>query len=140
MTFSHIRNKKLQQANLQWKRVYWPEGQRWVRLRLCTRAIKTLEKKGLAAMAAEAGLDLSSLPYTDARPARTAWLAAQAVVPPQSAKRVGSSRKMKNAEKLAASAKAPLVARYVLGGPRVVLTRDPEMVASAAPRGAGAQP
>ena len=77
--------------------MYWPEGQRWVRLRLCTRAIKTIEKKGLAAMAAEAGLDLSTLPYT-------------------------------------------LVPRYVLGGPRVVLTRDPAMVASAEVRGPKAQP
>ena len=120
--------------------MYWPEGQRWVRLRLCTRAIKTIEKKGLAAMAAEAGLDLSSLPYTDARPARVEWLAAQAVTPPMSAKRVGSSRKMKNPEKLAASAKPALVPRYVLGGPRVVLTRDPAMVASAEVRGPKAQP
>lgn len=28
VTFSHKRNKKLQQANLQYKKVYWPEGQR----------------------------------------------------------------------------------------------------------------
>ena len=37
VTFSHKRNKKLQGVNLQWKRVYWPEAQRWVRLRICTR-------------------------------------------------------------------------------------------------------
>lgn len=86
-------------------------------------------------MAKEAGLDLSSLPYTDAGKARTEWLAAQPVVPPQSKKRVGSSRKMKNPEKLAASKKAPLVARYVIGGPRVILTRDPELVAAAPVRG-----
>ena len=30
LTFSHKRNKKLQQVNLQYKKVYWPEGQRWV--------------------------------------------------------------------------------------------------------------
>lgn len=28
VTFSHKRNKKLQQPNLQYKKVYWPEGQR----------------------------------------------------------------------------------------------------------------
>ena len=28
VSFSHIRNKKLQGANLQYKRVYWPEQQR----------------------------------------------------------------------------------------------------------------
>ncbi len=120
--------------------MYWPEGQRWVRLRLCTRAIKTIEKRGLTAMAAEAGVDLASLPYTDARPARLEWLAAQAVAPPQSAKWLGSSRKMRNPEKLASSAKPALVARYVLGGPRVVLTRDPAMVASTVVRGPKAQP
>lgn len=51
--------KKLQQANLQTKRLWWAEGKRWVKLRLSTRAIKTLEQKGLAAMAKEAGIDLS---------------------------------------------------------------------------------
>ncbi len=28
VTFSHKRNKKMQQVNLQYKKVYWPEGQR----------------------------------------------------------------------------------------------------------------
>jgi len=135
VTFSHKRNKKLQQPNLQMKRLFWAEEGRWVRLRICARAIKSVEKKGLAVMAKAAGLDLSSLPYTDAGKARTEWLAAQPVVPPQSKKRVGSSRKMKNPEKLAASKKAPLVARYVIGGPRVILTRDPELVAAAPVRG-----
>jgi len=135
VTFSHKRNKKLQQPNLQTKRLFWAEGGRWVRLRICARAIKSVEKKGLAVMAKEAGLDLSALPYTDAGKARTEWLAAQPVTPPQSKKRVGSSRRMKNPEKLAASKKAPLVARYVIGGPRVMLTRDPELIAAAPVRG-----
>ncbi|WP_416676233.1 50S ribosomal protein L28 [Egbenema bharatensis] len=59
ISHSHRRTKKLQQANLQEKRVWWPQGKRWVRLRLSTKAIKTLEKKGLAAMAKEAGIDLN---------------------------------------------------------------------------------
>jgi len=37
VTFSHTRNKKMQQVNLQYKRVYWPEGQRWVKLRICSK-------------------------------------------------------------------------------------------------------
>ena len=45
ISFSHIRNHKLQQVNLQWKRVYWPEGNCMVRLRLSTKAIKTLKTK-----------------------------------------------------------------------------------------------
>lgn len=38
VTFSHIRNKKLQGANLQDKKVYWPEMQRWVTLKVSTKA------------------------------------------------------------------------------------------------------
>jgi large subunit ribosomal protein L28 len=61
ISHSHIRNHKLQQVNLQWKRVWWSQGNRWVRLRLSTTAIKTLERKGLAAMAKEAGINLNKL-------------------------------------------------------------------------------
>jgi large subunit ribosomal protein L28 len=49
----------LQEANLQTKRVWWPQGKRFVKLRLSTKAIKTLEKKGISAMAREAGIDLA---------------------------------------------------------------------------------
>ncbi|MCL1464466.1 50S ribosomal protein L28 [Argonema galeatum] len=59
ISHSHRRTKKLQEVNLQWKRVWWAEGKRWVKLRLSTKAIKTLDHKGLAAMAKEAGLDLN---------------------------------------------------------------------------------
>ncbi len=46
---------------------------------------------------------------------------------PQSKDRVGKSRRMKNPEKLAASTKKPLVARYIVGN-RVILSRDPTHV------------
>lgn len=59
ISHSHRRTKKLQEANLQEKRVWWPQGKKWVKLRLSTKAIKTLEKKGISAMAREAGIDLS---------------------------------------------------------------------------------
>ena len=45
----------------------------------------------------------------------------------QSKTHIGSSRRMKNPEKLAASKKKPLVARYILKN-RVILTRDPTLV------------
>lgn len=61
ISHSHRRTKKMQEVNLQWKRIWWQEGKRWVRLRLSTKAIKTLEKKSLSAFAKEAGLDLSKL-------------------------------------------------------------------------------
>ena len=82
VTFSHKRNKKLQGVNLQYKRLFWPEAKRWVRLRLSTKAMKTVEKKGLAVMAKEAGLDLYRLPFEDARPQRLEWLAQQPKQPP----------------------------------------------------------
>jgi large subunit ribosomal protein L28 len=59
ISHSHRRTKKLQEANLQWKRVWWPQGNRWVKLQLSTKAIKTLEKNGLQAMAKQAGIDLN---------------------------------------------------------------------------------
>ena len=59
ISHSHRRNKRLQHVNLQWKRVWWAEGNRWVRLRLSTTAIKTLERKGIHAMAKEAGINLN---------------------------------------------------------------------------------
>ena len=59
ISHSHRRTKKLQQANLQYKRIWWQEGNRWVRLKLSTKAIKTLNKKGIEQMAKEAGIDLS---------------------------------------------------------------------------------
>lgn len=59
VSHSHRRTKKLQEANLQWKRVWWPQEKRWVKLRLSTKAIKTLEKKGLATFAREAGINLN---------------------------------------------------------------------------------
>jgi large subunit ribosomal protein L28 len=59
ISHSHRRTHKLQQANLQWKRIWWEEGNRWVRLKLSTKAIKTIQKKGLQAMAKEAGINLN---------------------------------------------------------------------------------
>ena len=61
ISHSHRRTKKLQEANLQWKRIWWAEGNRWVKLRLSTKAIKTLEHKGLAAMAKAAGINLNRI-------------------------------------------------------------------------------
>ena len=39
VSHSHIRTKKLQQANLQQRRLWWAEGNRWVKLRVTTRAL-----------------------------------------------------------------------------------------------------
>lgn len=79
-------------------------------------------------MAKEMGLDLSSLPYNDVSPARVDWLKENHKGYPAQPKKIGTSRRMKNPEKLAASKKKPLQARYVAGS-RVLLTRDPRYVA-----------
>jgi large subunit ribosomal protein L28 len=46
ISHSHRRTKRLQEVNLQWKRIWWEEGKRFVRLRLSTKALKTLKAKG----------------------------------------------------------------------------------------------
>lgn len=59
ISHSHRRTKRLQHVNLQVKRIWWPEGNRFVKLKLSTKALKTIEKRGLSSMAKEAGLDLN---------------------------------------------------------------------------------
>ncbi|MBZ8182210.1 MAG: 50S ribosomal protein L28 [Oscillatoria sp. PMC 1051.18] len=59
ISHSHRRTKRLQHANLQEKRIWWPEGNRFVKLKISTKALKTLQKKGLQKMADEAGINLN---------------------------------------------------------------------------------
>ncbi len=61
VSHSNIKTKKRQLPNLQTRRIWFEEEQRWVRLKLSTRALRTLRKKSLKQFAAEAGLDLSRL-------------------------------------------------------------------------------
>jgi large subunit ribosomal protein L28 len=61
VSHSHRRTKKLQGVNLQWKRLWWAEGNRFVRLHISTKAIKTIEMKGLNAYAKELGVNLNKL-------------------------------------------------------------------------------
>jgi large subunit ribosomal protein L28 len=61
VSHSHVRTKKLQQVNLQDRRLWWAEGKRFVRLRVSTKALRTIQKKGLNAYAGEMGLNLARL-------------------------------------------------------------------------------
>jgi len=61
VSHSHIRTKKLQQANLQQRRLWWAEGNRWIKLRVTTRALKTIQKKGLGPYAKTLGINLAKL-------------------------------------------------------------------------------
>lgn len=59
VSHSNIKTKKKQRPNLQTRRLWLEEEQRWVRLKVSTRALRTIRKKGLGRYAAECGLDLS---------------------------------------------------------------------------------
>ena len=59
VSHSHIRTKKLQQVNLQKRRLWWQEGNRWVTVRISTKALKSIQKVGLNKFAKSQGVDLS---------------------------------------------------------------------------------
>ncbi|CAM9361686.1 unnamed protein product [Choristocarpus tenellus] len=59
VTFSKKRIHKVQEVNLQVRKMHWPEGKRMVRLRVSTKGIKTIKKYGLHAAAIKFGLDLT---------------------------------------------------------------------------------
>lgn len=59
VSHSNIKTKKRQLPNLQTKRLWWEQGDRYVKLKVSTRALRTISKKGLATFAAEAGIDLN---------------------------------------------------------------------------------
>ncbi|XP_068327199.1 large ribosomal subunit protein bL28c-like [Pyrus communis] len=61
ISFSAHKTKKLQFVNLQYKRVWWEAGKRFLKLRLSTKALKTIEKNGIDAVAKKAGIDLRKL-------------------------------------------------------------------------------
>ena len=58
VSHSHIRTKKLQQVNLQKRRLWWDEGSRWINLRISTKALKSIQKVGLGKFAKSQGIDL----------------------------------------------------------------------------------
>ena len=58
VSHSHIRTKKLQQVNLQKRRLWWEEGNRWITLRISTKALKSIQKVGLGKFAKSQGIDL----------------------------------------------------------------------------------
>ncbi len=62
-TVSHANNKrrKTWNANLQTKRIFDSETGTWVKLRVSSRALRTISKKGLAATLRDNGLTLKDL-------------------------------------------------------------------------------
>lgn len=58
VSHSNRKTKKRQFPNLHTKKFWWESGGRFVELRVSTRAMRTIDKRGLEAFAAEAGVDL----------------------------------------------------------------------------------
>lgn len=54
VSFSINKTKRRFEVNLSKKRFYIPEEDRWITLKVSTRALKTINKKGIAAVLKEA--------------------------------------------------------------------------------------
>ncbi|NUN16351.1 MAG: 50S ribosomal protein L28 [Myxococcales bacterium] len=61
VSHSHVRTKKRQYPNVQYKRIWVPELNRFVRLRLSTRAIRSVTKLGLVGYCQKHNLDFGAL-------------------------------------------------------------------------------
>lgn len=61
LSHSHIRTKKVQQVNTQSKRVWFEDENRWVRLTVSTRALRTINKLGLSEFLRQEGKSLSDI-------------------------------------------------------------------------------
>ena len=59
VSHSHIRTKKLQQVNLQKRRLWWQEGKKWINIKISTNALKSIQKVGLDKVAKKNNVDLS---------------------------------------------------------------------------------
>jgi large subunit ribosomal protein L28 len=61
VSHSNRRTKRKQYPNLQSKRIFIPEENRWVRVRLSTRALRTVTRKGLLKFLRDEGLTLNQV-------------------------------------------------------------------------------
>lgn len=61
VSHAHNRSKNVQNVNVQRKRFYLPEEDCWVRLRVSTRAIRSITKMGLKKFVEKHGISLESL-------------------------------------------------------------------------------
>ena len=55
VSFSINKTKRRFEVNLSKKRFYFPEEDRWITLKVSTRALKSINKKGISAVLKEAG-------------------------------------------------------------------------------------
>lgn len=59
VSHSHIRTKKLQHVNLQKRRLWWQEGNKWINIKISTKALKSIQKVGFDKLAKTNGVDLN---------------------------------------------------------------------------------
>ena len=55
---SNRHTHRVQNVNLQSKKLFWPEGNTFIRIRLSTKTMKTIAKNGLEATAEKYGINL----------------------------------------------------------------------------------
>merc|ERR1712217_895223 len=112
ISFSNKKTRKWQEVNLQRKKIYWYEGHRSVNLRITTKTIKTIDKKGLSILAKKNGIDLWKIPFKDYRNQRLKYLEKNIFQVP--IKKL-IKNKIKNSEKLKNPDSKPMVPRYIGG-------------------------
>ena len=61
VSHSHVKTKRKFKVNLVSKRIYLEHENRWVRLRLSTRILRTLNNRGVTALIKQYGQDLGVL-------------------------------------------------------------------------------
>jgi len=61
VSHSHNKTKRWQRPNIHSRRLYVPELNRWVRVRLSTRALRTVTKLGLLPFLKKQGLSLNDV-------------------------------------------------------------------------------
>lgn len=73
---SNAHTHRVQNVNLQTRKLWWEEGNKFVRIRISTRTLKTVQKNGLNATAKKYGVDLNkfSLSSGNALPAAVATI------------------------------------------------------------------
>jgi len=59
VSHSNRKTKKRQEPNLQYRRLWWEDASKFVRIRVSMSALRTIDLKGLSVYAAEAGVDLA---------------------------------------------------------------------------------
>jgi large subunit ribosomal protein L28 len=56
---SNAHTHRIQHVNLQTRKLWWEEGNKFVRIRVSTRTLKTIQKNGLNDTAKKYGIDLN---------------------------------------------------------------------------------